>query len=179
MPVGIAVAIASSCPRQARAEEGARAADLRPGRSVQITESRAVVYVLPCPEGTEPVWQPLVVHSMLALPELGWLGVGHARVCGVNVSGVETEMVLACQRADGTHHGPVGSWHEGGEKRTEGMCRSGAAHGAWRRFDRDGRKALEGHFDRGRRVGMWSVWDRQGRKRTVRAAEVIEGELRF
>jgi hypothetical protein len=135
-----------------------------------ITQSSAVVHVLSCPKGTKPIWQPLRIRSLHAFSELAWWGTGHAEVCGVRVSGVETEMILACQRKDGTHHGPVGSWYEDGQKRTEGRCRRGVPHGLWQRYHRDGRKAVEGRFERGRRVGTWTVWLEDGRERSLPAA---------
>jgi hypothetical protein len=139
---------------------------------VQITESSAVVLALDCPAGTQPVWQPVRVYANVALPELEWLGVGRTQICGVAVRGVETQVILACQRADGTHHGPVGSWYPSGEKRTEGRCESGLAHGVWRRYLRDGWLELEGRYERGAFAGGWMLWEPGQTERPLSRAEL-------
>jgi len=109
---------------------------------------------------------------MLALPELELLGIGRTRVCGVRLSGLETQVILACQRADGTHHGPIGSWHPGGEKRAEGKCRNGLAHGMWRRFRPDGLVDLEGRFANGKIAGTWTQLEQGGQQRALGKAEL-------
>ena len=146
--------------------------EARPRHRVQITESSAVVHALDCPTGTQPTWQSVRSYSLLALPELELLGIGRTSVCGVQVSGVETQVILACQRANGTHHGPIGSWPPGGEKRAEGRCRNGLAHGVWRRFRPDGRVDLEGRFTNGKAAGTWTEWEPSGQKRALGKAEL-------
>ncbi len=172
----VAVGVSFAAFTSAAAAEPARARG-GPGdgrRSVQITESSAVVLALECPAGARPVWQPVRVYSNVALPELEWLGVGRTRICGVEVRGLETQVILACQRADGTHDGPVGTWYPSGEKRTEGRCENGAAQGVWRRYRRDGWLELEGHYERGARVGEWMLWEPGKTERALSLEELRE-----
>lgn len=140
---------------------------------MQITESSAVVFALECPSGAQPIWQPVSVFATVALPELGWLGLGHTRICGVEVRGSDTQVILACQRADGTQHGPVGTWYPSGEKRTEGYCESGVANGWWRRYRRDGWLELEGRYERGSyAAGTWMTWPPVGDERALSPADL-------
>jgi len=151
----------------------------RPRNRVEITESSAVVYVLVCPKGAEPVWQSLRIYPKVSVAGFQWVFGDHATVCGVEVGGTEDELILACQRPDGTHHGSMASWHADGHKRSEGTCREDRAHGEWRRYYRNGQLKVEGRYKRGRKIGRWSLWSPKGKKRTTSARHLTNTDPLF
>ncbi len=142
---------------------------------VEITESSAVVYAIPCPAASAPVWQEVDVKQLIVVPGTGlWRGVGNAEVCGVEVSGSEREIILACERADGVHHGAVASYYPDGLVRTSGYCREGKAHGEWNRWRQSGRPVVKGKFSNGRKTGKWLFWGEAVRPREVAAGRLVD-----
>ena len=140
---------------------------------MEITESTAVVFAIPCPDACAPVWQELDVKQLVVVPGTGEVrGVGNAEICGIEVSGSEYEIILACERADGVHHGAVASYYPGGLVRTSGQCREGKAHGEWNRWQESGRPVVKGQFSKGRKIGKWLFWGE-----AVRPSEVAAGRL--
>jgi antitoxin component YwqK of YwqJK toxin-antitoxin module len=70
----------------------------------------------------------------------------------------------ACERPDGTKHGPYRSfWAPGGTQRqTEGQYVDGKQDGLWSMWHVDGKRWEETHYQRGLKHGLWTVRNAKG-----------------
>jgi antitoxin component YwqK of YwqJK toxin-antitoxin module len=78
---------------------------------------------------------------------------------------------LICWKDRRWKHGMATTWHDNGQKKSEGEYRKDQRHGKWTWWHASGKKKEEGEYKDGELNGKWTLWHDNGFKE-------LEGEYK-
>lgn len=70
---------------------------------------------------------------------------------------------LACQRPDGSWHGPWQEWFDNGRLAAQGQYEDGFEEGSWTLWYANGHEWMQGAYHRGKKQGPWKIYYESGR----------------